>query len=699
MFRPVDAASISSRSRNACSLAGATTTCSAHRSATAHGRAGVGVLRGPAHRQRPARHPPRLGPALQGPLSPLPHHARQARRAQGRLGLPRPARSRCRSRRSSASRASTRSRTTASSASTRSAARRCSATSRTGSRSRPASACGSTPPARTGRCPTSTSRACGGCSTRCGTRTTIYEGYKVVPYCGRCGTALSIARARPARRVPRRHRAVGVRALPGRRPRRRPARVDHHAVDAAVEHRRRGRPRHRVRARAAPEGGRDLVMARDRVAAVLGDDAEIVGDVPVAELVGARYEPPFTLVARRRAKAFRVVADDFVTVEDGSGIVHLAPAFGEIDREVGEREGLPHRQPGQRRGPLRRRRGRAVRGQVREGRRPRAHRRSRRRGQARAGRRLHALVPALLALRHAAHLLGQAHVVRAHVGATRTRCSARTRRSTGIPSTSSTAASATGSRTTSTGRSRAIATGARRSRCGGAATAATTRASARSPSCRSSRAATSPAWTCTARTSTTSRSRARSARTAPRTASSRCSTRGSTRARCRPRSSTIRSRTGHVRIALPRRLHLRGDRPDARLVLLAARSEHARVRQVPVPQRRVPRAHRRPGRAEDVEVAGQHHRPVCRCSRERGADALRWYMFSSGSPWTPKRVYDGRHRRGDPPVPAHAVEHVLVLRDLRDDLDGWQPPAHRLPRPHTCSTAGFARGCTAPCAR
>jgi isoleucyl-tRNA synthetase len=36
-----------------------------------------------------------------------------------------------------------------------------------------------------------------------------------------------------------------------------------------------------------------------------------------------------------------VVADDFVTIEDGSGIVHLAPAFGEIDREIGEREGLP----------------------------------------------------------------------------------------------------------------------------------------------------------------------------------------------------------------------------------------------------------------------------------------------------------------------------------------------------------------------
>ena len=40
-------------------------------------------------------------------------------------------------------------------------------------------------------------------------------------------------------------------------------------------------------------------------------------------------------------------------------------------------------------------------------------------------------------------------------------------------------------------------------------------------------------------------------------------------------------------------------------------------------------------------------------------------MFSSGSPWTPKRVSRRGHRRGDPPVPAHAVEHLLVLRHLR----------------------------------
>jgi isoleucyl-tRNA synthetase len=91
----------------------------------------------------------------------------------------------------------------------------------------------------------------------------------------------------------------------------------------------------------APVGGNDLVMARARVEAVLGPDAEIVADVPVAALVGARYEPPFTMLTVEGERAYTVVADDFVTVDDGSGIVHLAPAFGEIDREIAEREGLP----------------------------------------------------------------------------------------------------------------------------------------------------------------------------------------------------------------------------------------------------------------------------------------------------------------------------------------------------------------------
>ena len=93
-----------------------------------------------------------------------------------------------------------------------------------------------------------------------------------------------------------------------------------------------------------PEGGRDLVLGADRVAAVLGDDVEVVGPVAASELVGRRYERPFDWLPAE-GDGWRVVAADFVTTDDGSGIVHLAPAFGEIDREVGEAEGLPMLNP------------------------------------------------------------------------------------------------------------------------------------------------------------------------------------------------------------------------------------------------------------------------------------------------------------------------------------------------------------------
>ena len=203
----------------------------------------------------------------------------------------------------------------------------------------------------------------------------IYEGFKVVPYCGRCGTALSSHELGQ----PGAYRDVTEPSVYVRFPL-----VDRDEdllvwtttpwtlpsnVGAAV-----GPDIDYVRVR-APEGGRDLVMARARVADVLGADAEIVADVRAASLVGARYEPPFTMLAAEGERAYTVVADDFVTIEDGSGIVHLAPAFGEIDREIGEREGLADRQSGQRRRPLRTRPRRAVRGAIRQGRRPRSDRR------------------------------------------------------------------------------------------------------------------------------------------------------------------------------------------------------------------------------------------------------------------------------------------------------------------------------------
>jgi len=167
----------------------------------------------------------------------------------------------------------------------------------------------------------------------------IYEGYKVVPYCGRCGTALSshelgqpgayrdVTEPSVYVRFPLIDRDLDL-LVWTTTPWTLPSNVGA-AVGPHVDY---------VRVRAGE--GRDLVMARDRVAAVFGDEAEVLGTIPTADLVGARYEPPFSLIPVD-GDAFKVVSDDFVTVDDGSGIVHLAPAFGEIDREVGEREGLP----------------------------------------------------------------------------------------------------------------------------------------------------------------------------------------------------------------------------------------------------------------------------------------------------------------------------------------------------------------------
>jgi isoleucyl-tRNA synthetase len=175
-------------------------------------------------------------------------------------------------------------------------------------------------------------------------RELIYEGIKVVPYCGRCGTALSSHELGQ----PDAYREVTEPSIYVRFP----------VVDADFDllvwtttpwtlvsnvAAALGPDIEYVRVK-APDGGRDLVLAASRVAAVLGEDTEVVAAVPVTELAGRHYERPFDFLPID-SDANRVVGADFVTVEEGSGIVHLAPAFGEVDREVSEREGLPMLNP------------------------------------------------------------------------------------------------------------------------------------------------------------------------------------------------------------------------------------------------------------------------------------------------------------------------------------------------------------------
>ncbi len=84
-----------------------------------------------------------------------------------------------------------------------------------------------------------------------------------------------------------------------------------------------------------------LIVAKNRLAEVIIDkDFELVGgDFQGEKLAGLTYAPVFQYYADW-AKAFRVVAADFVTLDEGTGIVHIAPAFGEDDYKLGQAEGI-----------------------------------------------------------------------------------------------------------------------------------------------------------------------------------------------------------------------------------------------------------------------------------------------------------------------------------------------------------------------
>jgi isoleucyl-tRNA synthetase len=87
-------------------------------------------------------------------------------------------------------------------------------------------------------------------------------------------------------------------------------------------------------------GGQDaVVVAEQLMPRVLGDGWHIAARVRGADLVGATYRPPLTLVDI--PGAHRVVPGTFVTTEDGTGLVHLAPAFGADDMETSRIHGLP----------------------------------------------------------------------------------------------------------------------------------------------------------------------------------------------------------------------------------------------------------------------------------------------------------------------------------------------------------------------
>jgi len=163
----------------------------------------------------------------------------------------------------------------------------------------------------------------------------LYEGHKVVPYCPRCGTALSsheVALGYEDVEDPSIYVRFPLLAEDGSEsgesllvwtttPWTLPGNV---AVAVAPDV-------NYVRTRFE---GEVLILAEPLGERVLGEGADVLEKLPGSDLIGRSYKGPVFELEDQPANAFRVLAGEFVTTEDGTGLVHIAPAFGEDDFEV-----------------------------------------------------------------------------------------------------------------------------------------------------------------------------------------------------------------------------------------------------------------------------------------------------------------------------------------------------------------------------
>ena len=169
----------------------------------------------------------------------------------------------------------------------------------------------------------------------------LYEDLKVIPYCPRCGTSLSSHElGQPGTYTDEIDESCYISLditddhdLPG---------ATHLAVWTTTP----WTLLSNVGIAVNPEvtyavvGG--VVVAEELATAVFGEGAEITARFPGSRLVGLHYRRPFDDVPLPDdVDACRVVAADYVTTEDGTGLVHQAPAFGEVDRQVARANGLP----------------------------------------------------------------------------------------------------------------------------------------------------------------------------------------------------------------------------------------------------------------------------------------------------------------------------------------------------------------------
>ncbi|MGL4773022.1 MAG: isoleucine--tRNA ligase [Clostridium sp.] len=164
----------------------------------------------------------------------------------------------------------------------------------------------------------------------------LYKGHKTMPYCPRCGTGLSSHEVSQGYKDVKDLTAVAKFKVKGEEnkyilawtttPWTLPSNValclnkKYDYIEAKV-------------------GEEIYILAKDLAPKMLGEDYEVVKELKGEELLGVEYEQllPFH---KPEGKAFVVIHGDFVTLTDGTGIVHIAPAYGEDDNLVAKKNGL-----------------------------------------------------------------------------------------------------------------------------------------------------------------------------------------------------------------------------------------------------------------------------------------------------------------------------------------------------------------------
>ncbi len=166
----------------------------------------------------------------------------------------------------------------------------------------------------------------------------LYKGHKIVPYCPRCGTSLSSHEVAQGYKDVRETSCIARFKVKNEEntyilawtttPWTLPSNVAL-CVNPKETY---------VKIKA--EDGKKYILAEALVPSIIKGEYEIITKYIGDELYGTEYEPLYNF-AKPEKKAWYVIADNYVTLTDGTGVVHIAPAFGEDDSRVGKDNDLP----------------------------------------------------------------------------------------------------------------------------------------------------------------------------------------------------------------------------------------------------------------------------------------------------------------------------------------------------------------------